>query len=119
MRARVIEQVYDYRDSSCVRVGVENSVGNLWKTRRCGVLGGMVQCPVCYSTFVAKGGEDTSEKPRQRGRQARWDRRNLRTISTHLTVQEAVQLQRICNTMGITPYHLLKKFLQKVIRSGA
>lgn len=51
-----------------------------------------------------------------RARQARWDRRNLRTVSTHLTVQEAEKLKRICREAGIARYHLIRWFLLSLIR---
>lgn len=51
-----------------------------------------------------------------RTRQAKWDRRNLRTVSTHLTVGEAKTLHRICSEAGISRYHLLHWFLISIIR---
>lgn len=51
------------------------------------------------------------EKRRRRERQAAWDRRNLRTVSTHLTVQEADALDVICGINHISKYDLLREFL--------
>ena len=53
----------------------------------------------------------------QRPRQEEWDRRNLKTISTHLTRQEATRLKALCAAAGISPYRLLRRFLLKVIYS--
>lgn len=50
-------------------------------------------------------------KRRRREKQAVWDRRNLRTVSTHLTVQEADALDVICGINHITKYDLLHGFL--------
>ncbi len=47
-------------------------------------------------------------KPTERTRQARWDRRNLRTVSTHLTTKQAALLKMICYTNHTTPYRLLR-----------
>ena len=40
-----------------------------------------------------------------------WDARNLRTVSTHLRIREAVQLRRVCEAHGTTPYALVRAFL--------
>ena len=57
-----------------------------------------------------KGGEFV-EKPGRRNRQARWDRRNLRTVSTHVSVQQAARFGRWCRRQGTTPYHELRRFI--------
>ncbi len=46
--------------------------------------------------------------PAERTRQTRWDKRNLRTVSTHLTKKQAALLKMICYTNHTTPYHLLR-----------
>ena len=51
----------------------------------------------------------------ERDRQEDWDRRNLRTVSTHLTVRQAKQLQKYCDRHGVSRYHLLKDFLLRLI----
>ncbi|HIR20284.1 MAG TPA: hypothetical protein IAB33_08375 [Candidatus Pelethomonas intestinigallinarum] len=51
------------------------------------------------------------EKPGRRNRQARWDRRNLRTVSTHVSVQQAARFGRWCRRQGTTPYHELRRFI--------
>ncbi len=53
-----------------------------------------------------------------RDRQAAWDKRNLRTVSTHLTVQQAETLKAWCRENGITPYHLLKNILLSIVRDA-
>lgn len=40
-----------------------------------------------------------------------WDKRNLRTVSTHLRVHEALALRRVCDAHGTTPYALVRAFL--------
>ena len=40
--------------------------------------------------------------PYDRHRQAAWDRRHLKTISTHLTRQDAERLQQICEKRRIS-----------------
>ena len=56
------------------------------------------------------------ETEQTRGRQSKWDRRNLRTVSTHVTTREAEALRRICGRRGTTPYALLRRFVRQVIR---
>lgn len=51
------------------------------------------------------------ERQRRRERQEAWDRRNLRTVSTHLTRQEADALDVICCMNRVTKYDLLHGFL--------
>ncbi len=51
---------------------------------------------------------------RDRERQAAWDKRNLRTVSTHLTVQQAERVKLWCRQNDITPYRLLKNFLSSI-----
>ena len=67
---------------------------------------------VCYST---KGGDSVQEKRYERERQAAWDRRNLRTVSTHLRVEEARKLQLYCQKRGISQYYLIRRLLLKLI----
>lgn len=55
---------------------------------------------------------------RDRQRQAAWDKRNLRTVSTHLTVQDAETLKAWCRENDITPYHLLKNILLSIVREA-
>lgn len=45
-----------------------------------------------------------------------WAKRNLRTVSTHLTVPQAKELQAICRRHGTKPYRLLKDYLLEVIQ---
>lgn len=54
---------------------------------------------------------------RDRHRQAAWDRRNLRTVSTHLTRQQAGRLQKICAKRGISQYNLIRRFLLAYIQA--
>ena len=51
----------------------------------------------------------------RRTRQAAWDRRNLRTVSTHLKVEEARKLQLYCQKRGISQYYLIRRLLLKLI----
>ena len=46
-----------------------------------------------------------------RDRQAAWDARNLRTVSTHLTREQAAALRRTCRRRGTTQYRLLQEML--------
>lgn len=55
------------------------------------------------------------EKRYERERQAAWDRRNLRTVSTHLTVKEAEKLQEYCNRREISQYHLIRRLLREAM----
>ena len=68
---------------------------------------------VLQYTLDEEGGEIV-EKARTRGRQAKWDRRNLRTVSTHVSVQEAARFGRWCRSQGTTPYHELRWYILKV-----
>ena len=47
----------------------------------------------------------------QRKRQARWDARNLQTVSTHVTREQAAQFRRACSMVGASPYSVLQKFV--------
>lgn len=47
----------------------------------------------------------------QRIRQAAWDKRKLRTISTKLTLKQATALREACDAAGMTPYRLTQKLL--------
>ena len=51
-----------------------------------------------------------------RDRQQKWDRANLRTISTHLPREMAENLKILCKNRGITPYMLLRNYLLKVLQ---
>ncbi len=54
----------------------------------------------------------------ERTRQAAWDKRKLRTVSTHLTVAEHARLQRICEIEGTTPYKVLQEYLQYYVQAA-
>lgn len=47
-----------------------------------------------------------------------WDRRNLKTVSTHLRSEEAEALKCICDTLGTTPYKVMRDHLLYIIRVG-
>ena len=51
----------------------------------------------------------------ERERQAKWDRRNLRTVSTHLTVKEARELKEFCQRRGISQYALVRRLLREAM----
>lgn len=68
--------------------------------------------------YVEKGGDFVEKPVEKRHRQAKWDKRNLRTVSTHLTVNEAFELKRICRLAGIRPYRLLRRYLLRIIENG-
>ena len=44
----------------------------------------------------------------------KWDKRNLRTVSTHVSVPQAARFRRYCRRAGTTPYHELRRFVLKV-----
>ncbi len=46
-----------------------------------------------------------------------WTKRNLRTVSTHLTVQEADELKNLCVRMGTKPYRLVRDYLLELIQT--
>ena len=47
----------------------------------------------------------------KRRSQARWDARNLQTVSTHVTREEAAQFRKACSMVGATPYSVLRRFI--------
>lgn len=47
----------------------------------------------------------------ERSRQYEWDKRNLRTISTHVTVQEAEKFKEACNRKKVSPYHVVREYV--------
>ena len=55
------------------------------------------------------------KKRYERERQAAWDRRNLRTVSTHLRVEEAERLKFYCNRRGISKYYLIRRLLREAM----
>ena len=68
----------------------------------------------CYST---EGGYFMQKERYQRDRQWVWDRRNLRTVSTHLTVEEAERLKIYCNRRGISKYFLIRQLLREAMEA--
>ena len=54
-----------------------------------------------------KGGEIVA-----RNRQRTWDKKHLRTVSTHLTYKDWARLQMICEAEGTKPYRLLRDYLK-------
>ena len=57
------------------------------------------------------------KKRYERERQAAWDRRNLRTLSTHLRVEEAERLKFYCNRRGISKYFLIRQLLREAMEA--
>lgn len=55
----------------------------------------------------------------QRPRQARWDARHLRTVSTHVPPEEAAQFRRACSAKGVTAYAVLRAFVQAYVATDA
>ncbi|MBQ6116399.1 MAG: hypothetical protein IJL08_03640 [Oscillospiraceae bacterium] len=49
--------------------------------------------------------------PFYRKPQAKWDRRHLITISTHLTREQHRRLKRCCARQHVTVYRLVREFL--------
>ena len=58
-------------------------------------------------------------KPFERARQAAWDKRNLRTVSTHVTRREAGTFKLMCRRRGTTPYTVLQNFVRAYIADEA
>lgn len=58
--------------------------------------------------------EKKSDKPRQR----KWDKKHLRTVSTHLRAEEVQRLRMLCLVNCVTPYALLRDWLRAYIASG-
>ena len=50
-----------------------------------------------------------------RQRQAKWDKRHLMTVSTHLTMEEYARLQAVCAVTRERPYRILREFLLQYI----
>ena len=50
-----------------------------------------------------------------RQRQAKWDKRHLMTVSTHLTMEEYARLQAVCAVTRERPYRILREHLLKYI----
>lgn len=57
--------------------------------------------------------------PNPRRAQAKWDRRHLITVSTHLTRKQRDSLCKICNRQHVTVYALVRDFLLDYIRAHA
>ena len=75
---------------------------------------GMVEggIPPFYSEL--KGGDDLVENRVEkfaRHRQARWDRRNLRTVSTKLPISLYRELLDVCVLENCTPYTYMRDLL--------
>lgn len=41
----------------------------------------------------------------------RWDRKNLRTVSTHVEIDDADKFRIVCHREGTTPYTALQQFI--------
>ena len=67
------------------------------------------------STFPGRRGVISVWERYERERQAKWDRRNLRTVSTHLTVKEARALKEFCQRRGISQYALVRRLLREAM----
>ena len=67
------------------------------------------------STFLGRRGVISVWERYERERQAKWDRRNLRTVSTHLTVKEARALKEFCQRRGISQYALVRRLLREAM----
>ena len=67
------------------------------------------------STFPGRRGVISVWERYERERQAKWDRRNLRTVSTHLTVKEARELKEFCQRRGISQYALVRRLLREAM----
>lgn len=49
--------------------------------------------------------------------QAKWDKRHLVTVSTHLTRRQWEALRRICARNHVTVYAIVREFLLQYIRA--
>lgn len=54
----------------------------------------------------------------ERQRQKRWDKRRLRTISTHISLRDYEALRWRCEREGTTPYKLLQEAVQRYLTAG-
>lgn len=57
-----------------------------------------------------------------RAAQARWDRRNMRTVSTKMPISEYIELLDLCVLAKCTPYTFLQRLIKQKIaerRGGA
>lgn len=52
----------------------------------------------------------------KRDSQARWDKRNMRTFSTRLTVKQAMRVRAACTHYHVTPYRLIQDMLLRWVR---
>ena len=50
-----------------------------------------------------------------RKRQAKWDKRHLMTVSTHLNVEEYARLQAVCEVTRERPYRIMREYLLQYI----
>jgi|GEM_PF-3132614 len=51
--------------------------------------------------------------------QAKWDRRHMVTVSTHLTRRQWQTLRKVCERNHVTVYALVRDFLLAYIRAHA
>lgn len=51
-----------------------------------------------------------------RERQARWDRRHIRSVCTKLSVEEMAELRAICRRLRTTPYAITRYMLLLFIK---
>ena len=90
----------------------------MWKvlrdTRYCGSVPHHVQS-VVLCVLQYERGNNVQEKRYERERQAAWDRRNLRTVSTHLKVEETERLKFYCIRRGISKYFLIQQLLREAM----
>lgn len=54
----------------------------------------------------------------ERQRQKRWDKRRLRTISTHISLRDYEALRWRCEREGTTPYKVLQEAVERYLTAG-
>lgn len=52
---------------------------------------------------------------KDRSRQDRWDRKNMRTVGTKLRRRDYERLRELCEAEGFTVYALLQEFIREVL----
>lgn len=60
--------------------------------------------------------DNSVDKRFPRERQARWDKANLVTVSTHLRLDEAADWRHACFVAGRSPYAVLQDMVRTFVR---
>lgn len=75
-----------------------------------------VRMAALLEQLLNKAAVEAAEAKRLKQRRA-WDKANLRTVSTKLTVNEDRRFRRYCQACGMTRYEVLRGLIRTVVQA--